>query len=88
MSWIVTTTGTGDAIGTIPFVKCTTSGCNRSSSLGAWLCIQTILGRRHPLVTTRTCEGSGLVVSTGRLESTMMSSSGPSAARCWSRCSV
>ncbi len=57
MSWIVTTVGTGDASGTIPLVKWTTSTCSCRSIRGASVCIQTIRGIRHDELAICTLDG-------------------------------
>ena len=87
MSWIVTTDGTRDKIGTIPLVKCTTSARTFFSAAAARVCIHTMRATRRGAVATRTRGGSGSSVSIGWFDTTISSSSIASCARCRSRCS-
>ena len=78
---MVTTVGTGEPSGTMPFVKCPTSGRSRSSVRSAVVCSHTIRGIRQAGAMTRTWLGSGLVVSIGWFDTTISSSSRASATR-------
>ena len=72
---MVTTVGTGEASGTMPFVKCTTSAWMRRRIRGACVCIHTRRGDHDADTSVRTCAGSGRSVATGRLEITVSASS-------------
>ncbi len=59
----------------MPFVKCATSASSSRSVRGASICIHTIRGSREAGTAIRTWPGSGAVVSIGRFDTTISSSS-------------